>query len=500
MNFLLSWVGDTDLNSVSVDKENEGPIKCFLNSEYYFKMDKIFLLTDDHRPDELEKYREDLKKFTKVKFIDIKLNDPTDYTEIYPLIEENISNLSKKYSDIFWNFFISPGTSQMAAIWIILGLGKYNANIFQSFKDPVTGKVSLKQVKVPFSIDYKYIEKRLENIKENEEILQNSNYIKNIQYKSEVMKKLLSQALKVAKYNVPVLILGETGTGKELLANFIMENSSAKDKFSLNMAHLSKELARSELFGYSRGAFTGATKNKDGYFKKFKDGILFFDEIGELDLDVQAELLRVLESKEFYPIGSSTAIKTNTRIIAATNRDLYKMVKEGKFREDLFYRLSTIILRMPPLRERQEDIETIANYFVKKINNDFTEQDPNYQTKSLTDDAIALLREYSWPGNVRQLYQVLLRCFIWVDEEKITSSHIKEQLCEDTMNPNINKKCDRYNYNMPLPEYLEMIEKKYIEETLKTSKTIKEVTEKLRYNNYQTLQNRIEKYELKPKD
>jgi transcriptional regulator with GAF, ATPase, and Fis domain len=213
----------------------------------------------------------------------------------------------------------------------------------------------------------------------------------------------------VAPSEATVLLLGETGTGKELVAQALHRNSprAAGPFVAVNCAALPETLLESELFGHERGAFTGAANRKDGRFVLAHHGTLFLDEVGELTLPIQAKILRVLQAREFEPLGSTRTVKVDVRIITATNRDLETMVREGRFREDLYYRLNVFPVVLPPLRERQEDLPGLAEFFLKK----FSEK--NRRTGiSLAPEVLEAFRHYAWPGNIRELENVIERAVI----------------------------------------------------------------------------------------
>ena len=212
---------------------------------------------------------------------------------------------------------------------------------------------------------------------------------------SLAMRGLLSLIMKVAPTDATVLVLGESGTGKELVATSLFENSQRKDKpfVKLNCAAIPEELLESELFGHEKGAFTGATSNKPGKFDMADHGTIFLDEIGDMPLTLQAKMLRVLQEKEFYRVGGNRTIRVDVRFIASTNRNLEKMVQEGAFREDLFYRLNVFTLRLPPLRERKEDIPTLVDHFLKMMP----------KSVEISSVALQMLMAYAWPGNIREL-------------------------------------------------------------------------------------------------
>ena len=231
-----------------------------------------------------------------------------------------------------------------------------------------------------------------------------------------LMKKLWKEILKTAPTNATVFIYGESGTGKELIARAIHNHSlRAKERFvQVNCAAIPEELIESELFGHEKGAFTGATEKKLGKFEQADGGTIFLDEIGDMSLKTQSKVLRVLEEGEVQKVGSSKINKVDVRVIAATNKDLQKEKKEGKFREDLYFRLNVIPIYSPPLREKKEDIPLLVEYF----NKIFAEEN-NFKEKKFSDDAIEAMTKYPWKGNVRELKNVVERLIIMTEEDII---------------------------------------------------------------------------------
>ncbi|HEX3035555.1 MAG TPA: sigma 54-interacting transcriptional regulator [Thermodesulfobacteriota bacterium] len=247
-----------------------------------------------------------------------------------------------------------------------------------------------------------------ENIYLREEIKTEYNF-EEIIGESKVLKKVLGQVEKVAKADSTVLIRGETGTGKELIARAIHNLGKRKDRplIKVNCPAIPPGLIESELFGHEKGAFTSALSKKMGKFELADGGTIFLDEIGDLPLEAQAKLLRVLQEKEFERVGGNKIHKVDVRVIAATNRDLESMVKEGKFRSDLFYRLNVFPIILPPLRERKQDIHPLTMYFVRKYMNEM-----NKEIRSISKETMERLKEYSWPGNIRELQNVVERAVI----------------------------------------------------------------------------------------
>ena len=236
---------------------------------------------------------------------------------------------------------------------------------------------------------------------------------------------VLEMAKTVADTTANILIEGETGTGKNILAKYIHTISSRRDKpfIKLNCAAIPENLLESELFGYMKGSFTGAFKDKPGKVELAEGGTLFLDEIGDMPIYLQSKLLHLIQEKEFERIGDIRTRKADVRIIAATNKDLKTLVEEGKFREDLYYRLKVIQLKVPPLRERKEDIPLLVNYFIDKFSNQY-----DRKIKGVSPNAMKLLLEYDYPGNIRELENIIERAVIICDSNYIQENHISEDI------------------------------------------------------------------------
>jgi DNA-binding NtrC family response regulator len=235
------------------------------------------------------------------------------------------------------------------------------------------------------------------------------------------MKKVFSLLNRVSPTDATVLILGETGTGKELIAGAIHFNSPrAKNSFvRVNCAALPENLLESELFGHEKGAFTGAHRQRVGRFEQADTGTIFLDEIGDMGASTQAKILRVLQEHTFERVGGTQTISVDVRVIAATNKDLSQLMSEGKFREDLFYRLNVVTIELAPLRERLDDVEPLVNFFLKKYAGQI-----NNQVHGMSPAAMKTLKEYHWPGNIRQLQNVIERAVIMCEGGKIQPEHI----------------------------------------------------------------------------
>lgn len=258
----------------------------------------------------------------------------------------------------------------------------------------------------------------IQRVRENVEFL-------SIIGESQEIKLLLEKIKKIANTPTNVLLLGETGTGKELFARAIHEASYRKKKpfVAINCASLPENLLESELFGFVKGAFTGATIDKKGLLEIADGGTVFLDEIGDLPLSLQAKLLRVLEDREIRPLGSVTSKKVDLRFISATNKDLMEEIRVGKFREDLYFRLNVITLRIPPLRERGKDIEILAHHFMRKFSLKIGKN-----IKKIDPLALQLLYRHSWPGNIRELQNVIEQAVVFSEEETILPEDLPEYL------------------------------------------------------------------------
>lgn len=246
-------------------------------------------------------------------------------------------------------------------------------------------------------------------------------------YRSRQMQEIVAVAERVAQYDTNTLILGESGVGKDAIARHIQRCSARKEQpfIAVNIAQVPPSLLESELFGYVGGAFTGANKSgKTGLFEAANGGTVFLDEIGDMPLELQVKILRVLENREIFRVGSNHPISLNIRIITATNKNLPQMIKEGTFREDLYYRLNVLTLRIPPLRERPDDIAPLIEYFLQEVNHRYN------LNHSFSPEAIQLMEDYDWPGNVRSLRNFVEKAAIMTQDTVIGSSYTRRALRE----------------------------------------------------------------------
>lgn len=316
---------------------------------------------------------------------------------------------------------------------------------------------------------------------------------------SEKMKDIFRLINKLAKVETTVLIRGENGTGKELVARAIHFNSPVKSGpfIAINCGAIPQDLMESELFGHEKGAFTGAVERKIGKFQASNNGTLFLDEIAELKPEMQVKLLRVLQERSFVPVGSNREIKTNARIIAATNQNIEKMMDEGNFREDLFYRLNVMPLFLPPLRERTEDIPGLVDFFIKK----FSKSHPESQIKGLDREASEALKHYRWPGNIRELENVIERAFIVESGELISLKSLPDAIVKSYTNRNSHPENLQEKSKNPVLDYehfKEQAEKDFIIKALEANKGKINQTVAQAGIPKNTLLRKIKKYQINP--
>lgn len=307
----------------------------------------------------------------------------------------------------------------------------------------------------------------------------------NIIGKSPQIQETISMARKVSPSDTTVLLLGETGTGKELFAKAIHAESSrsAGPFVALNCSAFSRNLLESEIFGHKAGAFTGALRDKKGLVEESNEGTLFLDEIGEMDIELQAKLLRVLETSEFIKVGDTKTTKVDVRIIAATNRQLEEDVKTGKFRRDLFYRLNVFTIQIPSLRERKKDIPLLAEYFYKMFSNrNLT------PAQGLSPEFVAGLQHHEWRGNIRELRNVIERALILAQDQRLTLHSLPQEFME------------RENLQTPGTGSfnLSQVEKMHIQHVLKYTRGNKVEASKLLCIGLTTLYRKIEEYQIYP--
>ena len=302
----------------------------------------------------------------------------------------------------------------------------------------------------------------------------------NILGEADLIREAISLARKVAGTDATVLLMGETGTGKEVFAQAIHQGSKRSQKpfVALNCSALNKELLESELFGHKEGSFTGASKDKKGLMEEANTGTIFLDEIGEMHIELQAKLLRVLETREFIKVGDTRAIRVDVRIIAATNKNLLYEVDAGKFREDLFYRLNAFTITLPSLRDRKSDIPLLANHFLKV----FAEK-TNPNVKSISKDFLDALKKHEWKGNIRELKNIIERSLIVTDGTELSFDDLP---LEFSMNDSKSNTLSAFD--------LASVEKLHIQRVLNHTKHNKSETARLLNIGISTLYRKMEEY------
>lgn len=300
---------------------------------------------------------------------------------------------------------------------------------------------------------------------------------------SIAMERLYQQLDKVAPTDAAVLLIGESGTGKELIAQTVHQCSRRKDKpfVAVNCGAIPAHLIEAALFGHEKGSFTGATRQHIGYFEYASGGTLFLDEITEMPVDMQVKLLRVLESGCFLRVGGSEEVSVDVRLIAATNRDLEPAVKQGKLREDLMYRLAVFPVRVPPLRERNGDVEMLAHYFLRALN------EASKSAKTFSRHSLETMRSYSWPGNVRELKNVVQRAFILSGDILTIEDHLSDP---SMRKPTVHEGCLNFSVGMPLAD----AQREIILATLKHFGGNKRLTAETLGISLKTLYNRLKEF------
>lgn len=394
-------------------------------------------------------------------------------------VEEAVQLIKSKIIDIVFTDFKMPGKSGLDLLREIKKINPDTQVVimtaFGTIENAVTAMKAgaFDYITKPIDLDeidllIKRINERQNLLSENrrlKEQLTNRYQLSGIISSSVKMEEVISIASRVAESKAAVLIRGESGTGKEVLAKAIHFSSERKDKpfIAVNCAALNENLLESELFGHEKGAFTGADKQKRGRFELANEGTLLLDEIGDLPAATQVKLLRILQEEEFERVGGVQAIKVDVRILAATNRNIEQLIEEGKFREDLYYRLNVVTINIPPLRERREDIPTLIDFFLNKYIS---------TTKKLkaefSKEAFDILMRYNYPGNVRELENIVHHSLVLSREELITSEDIPISLRKKKSETG--KPCDELDMETPMSEQVENLEKKLVKEAMERAK------------------------------
>ncbi len=425
----ISWIGATDLQRSEDGPEgDQGPVGRALAIGEYDEAVLLYSYPEAKVAPYLRCLRRCLRTPLKAGFV--RLTSPTNFAEIHVAAVAAVQAARSRHKQPpALTFHLSAGSPAMAAIWIILAKTRFSAELIESSREDGVTVAS-----VPFDMSADFIpdllrgpDDRLERLSAG--LAPEAPEFADIMHRSGPMKRVVAMARRVAPRSVPVLIEGESGTGKELMARAIHRSSPRRGMpfVAVNCGALPAELVESQLFGHEKGAFTGAHAVHRGYFEAASGGTLFLDEIGELPLAAQVKLLRVLQEGEVTRVGATKAVKLDLRVIAATNRSLVQEVASRRFREDLFYRLAVAVLKLPPLRERTNDVALLAGYFLALINAE-SKVEPGYKPKHLAPGALNVLLTHRWPGNVRELYSTLRRAAIWTSGEMLRAEDVREAL------------------------------------------------------------------------
>jgi len=396
---LFTFIGNRD--PYVENSEDFGPVLSLLE---YRTFSRVFLFCTGsdyfERARTVEEICGTFCEGVKFSHVSLELNSVIDYEEIFSKMKISLNNIMEKIKSLNPDIsvLLDPGTPQMQTIWFLLAKsGLLHARLLQGIPPRFGGgSYRLKEVNLESSILPEII---IPEGIEKEQKWFTPVTANGIIGESAVFKKVLERAFQFASYDISVCIRGDTGTGKNLLAKFIHDNSERKGKpfQPINCSAITSTLVESEFFGHIKGAFTGAEKDRLGKFRAADTGTIFLDEIGDLPLNMQPKLLKVLEEKKLQPVGSDEEIEVDVRVIAATNKNLEEMIEKKEFRRDLFERLNQVSITIPHLQERKEDIPLLVRTFIDKWNKDYSEE------KGLSEETMKYLMEYPWPGNVREL-------------------------------------------------------------------------------------------------
>jgi DNA-binding NtrC family response regulator len=425
---LFTWLGDRDLKAARGDPGVVGPIAVTIGQRPF---DEVHVLSDKSSR-ETARVQEALAARTHalVETHLCPLSRPTEHREIYEAVVATCERVLARRRNVDLTFHLSPGTPAMHAVWLLVAKTRFPAALIES-----SAERGVLDVTVPFDISAELVPltgARLADltIGAPPELAAFSDII----HRSAVMARVLDQAARASRWDVPILIEGESGTGKELLARAIHAASRRPGKFvAVNCGAIPRELVESTLFGHEKGAFSGATEQRRGVFEAAQRGTVFLDELGELPLDAQVKLLRVVQEGEVTRIGRVDPVEVEVRLVAATHRSLIDEIAAGRFREDLFYRLAVAVLRLPSLRERQGDLPLLIDHFLAHVNQTVVRHGD--VAKKLSPSARNALLAHPWPGNVRELENTLSRAAIWSAGPTITADEVRGALLGRAASP-----------------------------------------------------------------
>ncbi len=420
-----------------------------------------------------------------------------------PGVEEAIQIINSRIIDIVFTDFKMPGKSGLDLLREVKKINPDTQVVimtaFGTIENAVTAMKEGAFDYITKPIDLDEIDFLIKRIKERQNLISENKRLKEQltdKYKlsgiissSAKMEEVLSIASRVSESKASVLIRGESGTGKEVLAKAIHFSSERKDKpfVAVNCAALNENLLESELFGHEKGAFTGADRQKRGRFEIANGGTLLLDEIGDLPSATQVKLLRVLQEEEFERVGGTQTINVDVRIIAATNRNIEKLIEDGRFREDLYYRLNVVTINIPPLRERREDIPTLIDYFLKKYIPDTKKSKAEF-----SKEAFDILMRYDYPGNVRELENIVHHSLVLSREELISTEDLPISLRNKISESK--KPCDESDLETPMNVQVERLEQRLVKEAIAKTKGNQTAAAKILGIPERNLRYRLEKW------
>lgn len=520
---LLQWIGHSDLRAMAASlsparrdalmaklggvqpkARDLGPTKTLLTTQAF---EEIRLLSN---------YTAEWGKWfvdwlgIRADLVQVGLDKPTDYAAIYRMANDELAKLRERkgWPDTQLCLHLSPGTPAMAAVWLLLGKTRYPATFYETYG----GRSWITEVPFDLTVDvipeiFRVPDAHLQYLAS--ESPRQIEGFQDIVGESAAIREAVGRAKRAAMRGVSVLLLGESGTGKELFARAIHRASPRRDKplVAINCAALSKTLLESELFGHTKGAFTGASHEHQGAFEQAHGGTLFLDEIGDCELEIQAKLLRALQPissegpciRAVRPLGARTDRKVDVRVIAATNRDLHRAIRDGQFRDDLYYRFAAITITLPPLRDRKSDIPEIAERLLAQINRQFAAEEPGYEHKRLSAAAKAFVKRHDWPGNVRRLQNVLLQAAVMSESSELGVSDLKASLGELPSDPIADASIlERpLGDGFDLDEYLNGIRALYLRRAMREAGGVKATAARLLgMEHYQTLDHQLKRFEV----
>jgi len=483
---VVAWIGGADIDKGLCNET--GPIDSTLK-KYADKFSAAYFLYN-YKDKDVKGYLDWLKNSHPLPINDqfVGLTSPQDFGEIYKAADKLLSDIQEKHPKAAITLQITPGTPAMQAVWILLGKTKYSSvQYLQS-----SAEQGVYETSIPFEISAEFQSGRLQGLAHSN--VPSHAAFDDIITQNKHMQELKQRATVLAQHDVPVLITGASGTGKELFATAIHNASSLSEKEMqvVNCGAIPPELIDSTLFGHKKGAFTGAASDQQGVFEAANGSSLFLDEFGELPLEAQVRLLRVLQEGKITRVGETKPRDVNVRIICATNKDLAKAIAEGDFREDLFYRVAVGTIQLPPISERKGDLSLLAKTLLKSIC-----QQLNIEDKKISPKANNLILSHDWPGNVRELNSTLLRASLWSQSKSISEADLINSMftqssdSSDIMSHDLSQPID-------LKELTGRLEEHYVRLAWqKTAGQKKKAAELLGMKNYQNFDKRLKDYGIK---